>query len=200
MADALILFVRNPELGKVKTRLAATVGQEAALRIYRQLLQHTLHITQSLPARKYVFYAGAVPQSDSWQAAGYRQRLQSEGDLGEKMRRAFETVFGDGCQQAVIIGSDCPELTSPIVALAFEQLRHHDVVIGPAEDGGYYLLGMKMVHPALFAGMQWSTATVYDATMRSIRQLGLDAYILPRLADIDTEEDWRQAQRKGLLR
>ena len=159
MPDALIIFVRNPEAGKVKTRLAATVGDEKALHIYKQLLDHTLTITKNMAVEKYVFYAGEISQTDMWKEARYSRLLQKEADLGEKMRTAFETVFLNGHAKVIIIGSDCIELTTEIFNQAFENLDEYDAVIGPANDGGYYLLGMKSLHAELFINKPWSTET-----------------------------------------
>ncbi|HZH95068.1 MAG TPA: TIGR04282 family arsenosugar biosynthesis glycosyltransferase [Flavisolibacter sp.] len=197
MSSAIIIFVRNPEWGKVKTRLAATVGNNKALEIYIQLLEHTLNITKDLAAHKYVFYADAIPDDDLWKEAGYHRLLQSDGDLGTKMRLAFQTLFANGYKNIIIIGSDCIELTPRILENAFGQLETHDVVIGPANDGGYYLLGMKGLHESFFQNKAWSTGEVYTATVADFNSLQLSFYSLPVLIDIDTEEDWNAVIKKG---
>ena len=197
MSDALIIFVRNPQLGKVKTRLAATLGEEKALAIYQQLLAHTLVITKNCVAEKYVFYAGALAEKDQWEQEGYKQLLQQEGDLGEKMHHAFETVFSAGHQKVVIIGSDCIELTEALIAEAFHGLDKNDAVIGPANDGGYYLLGLKQIYAPLFLNKPWSTDAVYAATIKDFEAVQLSFSVLPVLIDIDTEEDWNAAQKNS---
>ncbi len=197
MPDALIIFVRNPELGKVKTRLASTIGNEKALAIYRQLLDHTLAITKNIAAKKYVFYAGAIAKKDMWKEAGYHQLLQKEADLGEKMFDAFKTLFSKNHNKVIIIGSDCIELTEAIIQEAFHQLNTNDVVIGPANDGGYYLLGMRKLCAELFENKQWSNDTVYQATINNFKELRLSNYVLPVLIDVDTEEDWQLSQQKA---
>lgn len=185
----LLLFVRNPELGKVKTRLAAAIGPEKALEIYLHLLQHTRDVTQHLPMDKRVYYAGRVPQNDLWPEAQYQKRVQPEGDLGQKMEAAFAAAFADGYTSVVIIGSDCLQLTQEVVQQAFEKLQAHDVVVGPAKDGGYYLLGMKTLHPAIFRNKRWSTAHVFPDTLQDILHLHLSYALLPRLSDVDYVED-----------
>ncbi|HVE60996.1 MAG TPA: TIGR04282 family arsenosugar biosynthesis glycosyltransferase [Chitinophagaceae bacterium] len=197
MSEALIIFVRNPELGKVKTRLAATLGQEKALEIYQQLLAHTLAITKTLAIQKFVFYEGVITKQDMWEVNGYHQLLQKETDLGKKMHYAFEAVLEKGFNKVVIIGSDCIELTESIIQEAFYQLNTKEVVIGPANDGGYYLLGMRCLHPELFINKKWSSNTVYGATVNDFNELGLSHYELPVLIDIDTEDDWRQTRKKN---
>jgi rSAM/selenodomain-associated transferase 1 len=196
MTVALIIFVRNPQVGKVKTRLAATVGAQKALEIYQQLLTHTMDITKDSAAEKYVFYAGEIPETDMWKKAGFRQLLQKEADLGDKMLDAFKTVFSKQHSKVVIIGSDCIELSLSIIQQAFDSLDAHDAVIGPANDGGYYLLGMKKLHEPLFKNKHWSTEGVYAATIQDFHNASLHYFALPTLIDIDTEEDWKEAQQK----
>ncbi len=199
MSDALIIFVRNPELGKVKTRLAATLGQEKALEIYQQLLAHTLNVTKNIAVQKFVFYDGSILKQDLWRKNGYHQLLQKQADLGKKMHNAFETILEKGFNKVVIIGSDCIELTQEIILKAFDLLKTNDVVIGPANDGGYYLLGIKKLYPQLFINKQWSTEDVYETTIRDFKESELKYFELPVLIDIDTEEDWEQVEQKKQL-
>jgi rSAM/selenodomain-associated transferase 1 len=187
--NLLMLFVRNPELGKVKTRLAASVGPETALDIYLHLLQHTRSVTQALPLDKVVYYSERVEQQDMWPGQYYQKKLQPPGDLGEKMAAAFEAAFAEGYTSVVIIGSDCLQLTSEIINKAFEELKTHEVVIGPALDGGYYLLGMNHLHPELFRDKRWSTGHVFPDTLYDIERLHLSHALLPYLSDIDSLED-----------
>ncbi|MBD1395562.1 TIGR04282 family arsenosugar biosynthesis glycosyltransferase [Pontibacter sp. JH31] len=189
----LMLFVRNPELGKVKTRLAASVGPETALDIYLHLLRHTRDITQELPVDKVVYYSEKVEQQDLWPDARYLKKVQPPGDLGEKMKLAFETAFAEGYTSVVIIGSDCHQLTSDIVNQAFDELKTHEVVIGPALDGGYYLLGMRHLHPELFHNKRWSTEHVFPDTLYDIERLHLSHTLLPYLSDIDKLEDLQES-------
>ncbi|HYG37494.1 MAG TPA: TIGR04282 family arsenosugar biosynthesis glycosyltransferase [Cytophagales bacterium] len=187
--DLLLIFIKNPVLGKVKTRLAKTVGKEKALKIYNLLLDHTLKLTHSLPLTKYLFYDTHIQRNDMWSDLHYQKFLQEGEDLGQRMYKAFLKGFNDAYSSIVIIGSDCRELHYDILANAFEALKTSDVVIGPAKDGGYYLLGMKQLIPSLFKNKSWSSPQVFNETMTDINLLNLRCHLLPVLSDIDTEDD-----------
>jgi rSAM/selenodomain-associated transferase 1 len=189
MTDALIIFVKNPVLGKVKTRLADALGEENALMVYQKLLQHTCLITINITADKYVFYSEYIDHNDLWKDEAYKKELQYGNDLGEKMRNAFEMLFQKGYKEVVIIGSDCYELTEEIIMNAFYQLKEKDVVIGPAKDGGYYLLGMNVFISQLFTGKSWSTSKVSQQTLTEIESFNYSMYQLPVLNDVDTPAD-----------
>jgi rSAM/selenodomain-associated transferase 1 len=191
MTKALIIFVRNPVLGKVKTRLAATIGNEKTLLLYKHLLQHTHSITENLPVTKFVFYADYVNEDDLWN--GFEKRLQQGNDLGERMKNAFAELFKSGFTNICIIGSDCYELTSDILADAFEKLSAVDVVAGPVSDGGYYILGMNKPVPDFFMNKEWSTDNVFADTLKDAAAQNLSLYQLPLLHDIDTEADLRNS-------
>lgn len=187
--QALIIFVRNPEPGNVKTRIARVAGDAVALRIYNGLLQHTHKIVSPLPAAKFVFYSRFLQQDDLWEDEIFQKRLQSGETLGDRMREAFRLLFENGYEKIVIIGSDCYELTTPLLESAFSVLEEKDAVIGPARDGGYYLLGMKGLIPELFKGKEWSTSTVFRQTAEDLDNKGLTWGELPMLSDVDTLED-----------
>ncbi|WP_109832695.1 TIGR04282 family arsenosugar biosynthesis glycosyltransferase [Reichenbachiella versicolor] len=188
MSDStLIIFIKNPELGKVKTRLAKDIGDEKALHIYKMLLAHTRLITQNLPVQKQLHYSSNITETDSWKK--YDKYVQIEGDLGQKMSHAFATV-SPSSQKIVIIGSDCAELTSEILLQAYAALDDNDLVIGPANDGGYYLLGMQKHHSELFDEVEWSTERVFDQTIDKANKIGLSIFTLPELVDVDTKADW----------
>lgn len=189
MEKAVIIFVRNPEAGKVKTRLAAALGNEAALAIYKKLLMHTLEITEAMAADKFVFYADEVIAADMWQRPHYYKAVQAIDDLGGRMYSAFDYVLSKGYGKVCIIGSDCYELSSAIIEQAFAFLDGSDVVIGPAKDGGYYLLGMKILHPGLFQNKSWSTDSVLEETLKDIERLKLSFQKLPQLTDVDEAKD-----------
>lgn len=193
--SALIIFVRKPELGKVKTRLAREVGDERALEIYEKLLSHTKMISLPLEVEKFVFYADEVSEKDIWTGKEFHQEQQIKGNLGEKMKSALEEVFSRNIQRVCIIGSDCMELTSEILENAFLSLHHHDIAIGPSLDGGYYLIGMKKLHSKLFDDIKWSTASVFNETMQKARQKKLSVFELPKLSDIDYKEDWERYEK-----
>jgi rSAM/selenodomain-associated transferase 1 len=186
--DTLLIFTRNLVYGKVKTRLATTMGHDKALAVYRLLLNHTAQVTKSIGSMRIVYYSDAVTYDDAWDSS-YRKTVQRGGDLGERMANAFRDSLKDGSKKTVIIGTDCYELTSEIIADAFLRLDHHDVVVGPAVDGGYYLLGMKDFYRELFEYVAWSTDSVLKETVSRCDDLSLSYFLLPVLSDIDEEKD-----------
>lgn len=177
----------------MKTRLAAEVGAEAALRVYRRLAEHAVAQARALrpdaEVRIHFTPAHAGAQVRAWLGGGDVVLAQAEGDLGARMRAAFEAAFAAGHRRVVILGSDLPGLTAALVREAFAGLDAHPVVIGPAEDGGYWLLGMRERVPELFDGIAWSTPAVFGETMERLRALGLSPALLPRLADVDVAAD-----------
>jgi rSAM/selenodomain-associated transferase 1 len=184
---ALIIFTRNPELGKCKTRLAKTIGDEAALKIYKHLLQHTAKISEDVNADKFVFYSEHIHKNDHWDTNIFRKKLQQGDDLGIKIENAFTELFGLGYDRVLIIGSDLLDLDANTINSAFEQLNQHDVVIGPAKDGGYYLLGMKTLNQNIFKNKSWGTETVLKDTLNNLKDNTI--FMLNELNDIDTFED-----------
>jgi len=188
--EALIIFVKNPELGKVKTRLAVAVGEEKALEIYKLLLIHTNKVTKKLLQDKWVFYSDLIDNNDLWDNDHYHKAVQSDGDLGEKMLDAFQRCFDKGYENICIIGSDLMAIDESVIQGAFISLNADDVVIGPAKDGGYYLLGMNKLHSSLFQDKKWSTESVLGDTLSNIKDQGLSYSRLDVLNDIDTEDDW----------
>ena len=189
----LIIFVKNPIPGTVKTRIARTVGPEKATEVYRHLVHYTQQVTRYGPWEKTVYYADFVHPTDGW--SGYGKALQVGQDLGERMANAFRDRFAAGAEKVVIIGSDCLSLTEEHLFSAFQTLDEADVVIGPATDGGYYLLGMKQLHRSLFEHMPWSQPTLRSLTEQAIRQQDLTYKQLPELTDIDEWSDYEQAMR-----
>lgn len=190
--NALLIFIKNPIKGKAKTRLAATVGDDEALRIYKELLRHTREIAANIDANRYLSYSFFIDKNDEWANNLFQKSLQISGDLGLKMKTAFEDAFEKGNKKVVIIGSDCASLTIEIVENAFNKLENHDFVIGPADDGGYYLLGMRTFAPSIFDDIAWSTEQVFPKTIENIQHLNKTYDLLPTLSDIDYEEDWKK--------
>lgn len=188
---ALLLFVRNPEKGKVKTRLAQDLGDDQALAIYLELLGITRKVAVAIPAERFLFYSNFIPQSDDWSETQFQKHLQSNGDLGARMEAAFQLAL-ETHQKAVIVGSDCPELSPEIIEQAFTQLDNCDAVFGPANDGGYYLLGLKTVIPTVFQEMVWSTESVLSETLARLNATGKSYALLPELSDVDHAEDWER--------
>ena len=187
--DLLIVFLRAPERGRVKTRLAATVGEDRALAVYEQLLAHTLREAAPLPCMKEAWYADAVPDKDPSADHGFMAHVQQGTDLGARMAHAFERAFASGDMRAVIIGTDCPGINSGLLREAFEALAEHDAVIGPARDGGYYLLGLRSMVDELFANKAWSSDSVLKDSLADLQRRGASYRLLPELIDVDTEAD-----------
>jgi uncharacterized protein len=196
--NALIIFIKNPQLGKVKTRLAKTVGDEKALEIYLKLVEITRKNTSKLAktgVQCYLFYSDYINANDDWAHDIFIKNVQMGDDLGARMHNAFTYVLSKH-QCACIIGSDCPTLSIPILKKAFKTLENKDSVIGIATDGGYYLLGLKtMLHTPLdyaylFENMEWSVETVAEETMKRLENNQKTYTLLPSLTDIDEEKDW----------
>ena len=189
MKKSLLIFTKNPEPGKVKTRLAATIGNAKAFLIYIQLIEYTVSITNYLPVDKFIFYSDHLEQKDLWDDKHYFKQVQRGQDLGERMNNAFAFAFQMEYDSAVIIGTDCPELNAEIMMNAFAYLNSYDVVIGPAEDGGYYLLGMNQLYSELFKNISWSTQNVFEDTLSICRTNNISYFLLPVLHDVDEEKD-----------
>ncbi len=168
--NLLLIFTRNPELGKVKSRLATDVGNETALDIYKFLLNHTKKVTQSLNVDKQVWYSENVTAHDIWDNSIYTkyEQVQSD-DLGTRMLHAFEQGFKDGYSNIIVIGSDLHDLSTKDLDNAFKLLQNNQAVIGPATDGGFYLLGLSFLIPELFIHKDWGTNTVLNDSLINLR-------------------------------
>ena len=191
--SAIIILIRNPILGCVKTRLAADIGDFNALNVYKSLLIYTRNITSSINSSRLLFYSDFIDLNDDWEDKIYEKYVQSGNDFGEKMLNAFKIALTHH-ELTVIIGSDCIELNSKIINLAFKKLKDFDVVIGPARDGGYYLMGLKNIYPQLFQNKNWGTDSVLSETINTIKDLGLIYHLLPLLGDIDTLKDLKTSK------
>jgi len=189
--NSLLIFIKNPVLGKVKTRLAVTIGDEQALAIYHELLRHTRETSLQIDAARFLYYSDHIDLDDDWNSADFNKKIQHGVDLGARMANAFEAALKTS-SKVVIIGSDCPLLEPVHLRMAFEKLEEYPLVIGPALDGGYYLLGMRNFFPTLFQDMTWSNAAVLTNTLERIKRLEQQYFLLPELPDVDTEEDWKQ--------
>ena len=188
MQDNLILiFTRNPELGKVKTRLAKGIGDKNALEVYEILLNHTNEVLKKINVPKRVMYSEDINRDDIWDNIIYQKRTQFGNDLGARMRNAFSEAFEDNYQKIIIIGTDLYDLEASDIENAFEKLNHHDIVVGPAIDGGYYLLGLKYIPKGIFANKFWGTSSVLHDTLEDIKELNY--HLLKSKNDIDTVND-----------
>ena len=198
MKKTLLIFAKNLIHGEVKTRLASTVGHDKAMTVYEQLIAHTIETTKHLPVDKTVFYSKRIELEDAWDNKIYEKNIQTGNDLGDKMKNAFATVFGNRNKKLVIIGTDCPDLNASVIMNAYVYLEDHDIVIGPAIDGGYYLLGMKKLHPRLFEKIDWSTGKVLAQTLKICESSNLSTFLLPELSDIDDENDLKKYMNRSL--
>lgn len=185
--NCILIFTRNLKLGKVKTRLAKTIGDEKALEIYQFLVQKTKQISDQVQVKKRVYYDQSITENDFWNSEDYQKFLQKGTDLGSRMYQAFLQAFQSDFEKVIIIGSDLYDLTPKIISEAFQELDKSDVVIGPAEDGGYYLLGMKVLHPPIFKNKNWGTDSVRKETLADLKEKKV--FLLEELNDVDIFED-----------
>jgi hypothetical protein len=196
MKRVLIIFLKYPQPGVVKTRLGAVLGMERAALVYRELAERLLGEAESLAAdgiQPLVYATPDSPQPELRGWLGHRFPLlsQSGETLGDRMHGAFTEAFDRGADRAAVVGTDVPELGASLILQAFNMLDQVDVVIGPGTDGGYYLLGMNQPVKNLFDGIRWSTPEVLPATQERAAAAGLGVALLPPLSDIDTYEDYR---------
>lgn len=200
--DRLILLTRYPEPGKAKTRLIPALGAAGAAALHRQLVEHTLTQVQSLRSCRKVavevrFTGGDLTLMQNWLGQAWEYQPQDAGDLGDRLAAAAQTAFAAGSSAVVMIGSDCPGLDAALLDRAFAALQQQDLVLGPAKDGGYYLIGLRRFVPDLFQNIAWSTEVVLRQTVAIATQLNLQIAYLPELSDVDYPEDlviWQRTQ------
>ncbi len=185
--NCLIIFTRKPEIGKVKTRLAKGVGNDKALKIYVHLLKHTAEISSQVKAQKQVWYTNSIEEKDIWNDDLFEKFVQTEGDLGLKMKSAFEYNFNQGYKKVVIIGTDLLDFDKETIKKAYQLLDENEVVFGPAEDGGYYLLGMNHFIPEIFENIEWSTEKVLQQSLEQLKHKKVS--LLEEKNDIDFKDD-----------
>ncbi len=189
MDNLLIIFIKNIQLGKVKTRLAKTVGHEKAIEIYRSILNRTNKEALKANCDYCVFYSSFIEENDIWENNLFSKKIQRGENIGDRMSNAFVDSIPP-YKNVILIGGDIANITAAIIDNGFNKLNSHDFVLGPAHDGGYYLIGMKNPNPAIFKNIAWSTDKVASQTIKNIANLKKSYSLLPTLADIDTEEDW----------
>lgn len=199
MKKLLIIFVKNPETGKVKSRLANSIGDEKARSVYKKLLLKTKDVVKGLDIDKQVCYAEFIDLDDIWENDAFDKTLQCHGDLGERMKNAFQNAFSNSYSKVCLIGSDIMELNEDILTDAFELLEKSDLVIGPSLDGGYYLIGMKSPKENLFENISWSSSSVLEETIATSVDLTLAYSLLPVLNDIDVIDDIKEEDKGYLL-
>lgn len=195
-------MARYPTPGQAKTRLIPALGAEGAAQVYRQLAERMVAQSRPLQAdgiRVALWYTGAA-------AAAMRQWLgddltycpQPEGDLGDRLIAAFQWAFDQGHHRVIIVGTDCPDVITDLLSQGFDRLKTDSLLLGPACDGGYYLIGLTQPQPTLFQNITWSTATVLAETLAAATAVGLAPVYLPTLTDIDRPEDLAAWERLGL--
>ena len=190
----LILFTRYPEPGRTKTRLIPALGAEGAAALQQRMSEAIVARMARFAARSPVSleirYAGGTRQAvEAWLSSDIPCLDQGAGDLGDRLRRAFSQAFAEGNRQVVVIGADCPDLTPALFAQAFAALESRELVLGPALDGGYYLIGLNRPAPELFANIPWGSGEVLAATLKQAQAMALSTRLLEPLADVDRPED-----------
>ncbi|WP_242202228.1 TIGR04282 family arsenosugar biosynthesis glycosyltransferase [Aestuariivivens insulae] len=189
--DLLIVFVKNLKLGKVKTRLAKTIGDQAAFEVYAELVKLTERATQTLAIDKRIYFSDAIIKTQ-WK--NEFKAIQQGKDLGERMLNAFKKGFEEGYERIVLIGSDLPDISETHIKNAFAALQEVNVTFGPAEDGGYYLVGLSELHPNVFIDKPWSTSHLLDDTLLELKRNNIAYKLLEPLNDIDTFEDLKASK------
>ena len=187
--DLLMIFVKNREEGKVKTRLAKSIGSLNALKIYDVLLEHTKSVALEISCFRMVLYSEQIEFNDVFPNQYFLKDEQAKGNIGDRMKMAFEENFRDQFTKIVCIGSDCFDLRPIHITQAFDALDTSDVTVGPAKDGGYYLIGLKKYIPELFENKEWSTSNVFLDTLLELKKMKLSYHILPTLSDVDEIDD-----------
>lgn len=187
----LIVFVKAPRPGTVKTRLG--LGPDAECAVYQRLV-HTLldQLTPFHDVELRFTPSDARREIAPWLGEGWSLSPQGDGDLGDRLKKAFRDAFAAGIKRVVIIGSDCPYIRAEDIQTAWAKLETHDLVLGPAEDGGYWLIGLREPQPAVFNGIEWSSSTVLSETLSRAKALGLKISLLRTLSDVDTRQDWER--------
>ena len=182
----LLVFSKNPKLGKVKTRLAKTIGKEKALKVYKALLKKTASVLEELEVDIHLYYSDFIEKDDLFSTVATQKKRQTGEQLGERMSNAFrESLIS--YNKVVIIGTDLWTLEIQDIKNAFRALENHAAVIGPSTDGGYYLLGIKEVIPQIFLNKQWGTSSVLPNTLKDLKSIKY--HLLPEKNDIDTFSD-----------
>lgn len=199
MNRLVIIFVRNVQIGKVKTRLAKTLGDEKALQVYIRLLDHTAQVVQQVQASKAVYYKTYIDEADEFMVPVFHKYLQQGQNLGERLEQAFIKSFARGFHQVVLIGCDCFDLEPKVVTEAFALLDQHDAVLGPTVKGGCYLLGLNRFHRNFFKQKDWNTNNVLVDLMLDLKKENLRYHLLPALTAVEEEEDLPKNIREKLL-
>ena len=199
-SSTLIIFTRYPEPGKTKTRLIPLLGEVEAARLQRYMTERTVSLGRQLQVNLEIhFFGGNRQLMANWLGRDLTYQEQIEGDLGAKMKAAFARAICQGSQKTIIIGTDCPDLDLAILNLAFQKLKDSELVFGPTEDGGYYLIGLRQIVPQLFDNIPWGTEKVLATTINAISSLNVSYSYLEPLQDLDRPEDFQGFFNSGKL-
>jgi rSAM/selenodomain-associated transferase 1 len=192
----IIVFAKYPEPGRCKTRLAASLGAEGALAVYRALLDHTLDVLRACPFTKVLCVDPPERAADAsdWAPGMDRYLPQCPGDLGARMEGAVAQRLSEGATRMLLLGADCPQISKESVVSSMQDLDRADVVLGPTEDGGYYLLGLKGRHPFLFRDIPWSTEKVLEKTLNILKIHSISYLLRNTFMDVDTLDDYHRAR------
>ncbi len=194
-ADLLIIFVKAPRPGAVKTRIAEIIGPQCACDVYKSLVGILIEQLRTLPNVQLRYTPDdGLPDISQWLQPAWTSAPQGQGELGQRLAAAFDEAFNHGAERIVVIGSDAPDITRQDIESAWCALKDHDVVLGPAEDGGYWLIGLRANHPALFENISWSSNLVFQQTLARVQSANLTTLLLRKLPDIDTIDDLRRFQ------
>jgi len=186
----LIIFVKNIRLGKVKTRLAKSIGDEGAFEVYKHLVELTEKASEAINIEKRIYFSDVIIEEKWPKTAKF---IQKGADLGQKMQNAIEKGLEDGYKKVILIGSDLPDISPQIIQQGFSALNKNSVVFGPAKDGGYYLIGLTQPHHFIFEDKPWSQPNLLETTLNQLQEKKISYSLLEELNDIDTVEDLRQS-------
>ena len=191
LENILIIFVKYPQAGFVKTRLAKDIGKEEAVLLYRRFVEIILKRTDDMSFNRFIFYSPARKgrQIQKWLGYGLTTFAQKGNNLGERLSNAVGSTFRKGSKKVVVIGSDSPTIDKKIILKAFKELENKDCVIGPSLDGGYYLLGLSSFNREIFKDISWSTNKVFKQTINKLKKLRLRFNLLEQLSDVDNLKD-----------
>jgi rSAM/selenodomain-associated transferase 1 len=204
--NAIIVFARLPVKGKVKTRLAKDVGTDFAASFYKVCADHTFNEILKLKEKGIVPFLFCSDENEidgvkNWSNNKFKYYSQQGNDLGERMLNAFNMVFDAGYRKIILVGTDVPGITADLMNHALDYLENYDCVVGPSEDGGYYLIGLSTVLPNLFDGIAWSTDLVFGKTVEKLENEYKSYFLMEKLIDIDTKEDlddWKNAYKSSI--
>lgn len=193
-AARILIFARTPEPGKVKTRLVPAISQTAAAKLHERLTRHTVQMALASQLSPVELYCSPDPHHALFlelECLGVGRLRQTGQDLGERMYQALKASL-TSCDRAVLVGTDCPIMDARYLSRALRELDHADAVLGPAEDGGYVLIGMRSINASLFREIDWGTDRVLQQTRHKLQSAGMHWVELETLWDIDREQDLRR--------